>query len=80
MGDHYRTKIESEMDRFEAEISSIGRPPHHVGAPQVGGPAFIPAQLRRHPTPAAQGSSAGSTFIAAPPVINRPPAPQVTIR
>ncbi|ODM93637.1 RNA-binding protein 42 [Orchesella cincta] len=68
MADDYRRKIECEMDRFEAEISSLGK------LPPVGGPpttAFIPAQLRRHPAPAASGT------IAAPPMINK--QQQVTI-
>lgn len=70
MGDHYRRKIESEMDRFEAEISSLGRP--GMGGPPVAPtPAFIPAQLRRPPI--------GGGVIAAPPLISRAPGP-VTIR
>lgn len=68
MGDDYRRKIECEMDRFEAEISSLSRP---MGGPS-GTPAFIPAQLRRHPVP---GPPPG--LVAPPPGIPRAP---VTIR
>lgn len=68
MAEDYRRKIESEMDRFEAEISSLSRPPGPPGPPSVT-PSFIPAQLRRHPSPA---------VIAAAPVINKPP--QVMLR
>lgn len=60
-GDKWKA-IESEMNRFEAEISSLTRQPN-----------FIPAQLRRAPMHAPPGPP----VITAPPVINRAPAPVI---
>ncbi|CAL8135509.1 unnamed protein product [Orchesella dallaii] len=73
MADDYRRKIECEMDRFEAEISSLGKLPTVGGGGAPTTTAFIPAQLRRHPAPGA----AASGIIAAPPMISKPT--QVTI-
>ena len=63
--DNKRRAMESEMDRFEAEISSLTRQPN-----------FIPAQLRRHPAPV-NIPVPTPPVIAAAPVITRPAAPAV---
>lgn len=70
MGDQFhQRKIESEMDRFEHEISSLG--------PTTMSRSFIPAQLRRpmqqgHSNPLPPGTSAPNAPPPPPPSLARP--------